>query len=282
MVNQPNRHQETLAQAIFRRKSIRSYTGQPLAAEHLAMLKGIARSAPRLTDTPVRFAFVEDPKQVDHVFVGILGSYGKIKNAPALLVGIAGPGDRMEESLGFTMEYMVLEATRHNIGTCWVSGMFRRRNVAEIVPLHEGEKVLAVSPLGYPAGAGGGGLLKSLAGSARRKDVFDIVFAERWQGDAHPMLEARPDLLRAVEAVRWAPSAMNRQPWRLILTDAAAVLTSVSKSSGLDNGIAMAHWAIAAHEEGLPGTWDVNPNRADWQPRLHLPDGVTLVGVYPL
>lgn len=282
MVNQLNRHQETLAQAIFRRKSIRSYTGEPLAAEHLTMLKGVAQSAPRLTDTPIRFAFVEDPKQVDHVFVGILGNYGKIKNAPALLVGISGAGDHMGESLGFSMEYIVLEATRHNIGACWVSGMFRRKNVADIVPLRDGETVLAVSPLGYPAGAGGGGLLKSLAGSAKRKSVLDIVFAERWQGDAHPVLEARPDLQRVVEAVRWAPSAMNRQPWRLVLTDTAAVLISVSKRSGLDNGIAMAHWAIAAHEEGLPGRWEVNPNRAEWQPRLQLPDSVTLVGVYAL
>ena len=125
-------------------------------------------------------------------------------------------------------------------------------------------------------------MLKSLAGSARRKAIEELVFAQRWPQDAQPLLKARPDLQRIVEAVRWAPSAMNRQPWRLILTDTAAILTSVSKRSGLDNGIAMAHWTIAAHEEGLTGKWDIAPNRDNWRKSLNLPDNVVLVGVYPL
>lgn len=282
MVNQPNRHQETLTQAIHRRKSIRSYSGAPLAPEHLGMLKGIAKNAPRLTDTPVRFAFVEDESQVDHILVGILGGYGKVKNAPALLVGIVGPGSHPAESLGFTMEYLILEATRHSIGTCWVSGTFRRKDVVEIVHSKAGEQVLAVSPLGYAVGAGGGELIKSIVGAKKRKPLKDIVFAGHWLGDSQSLLDTQAHLKRIVEAVRWAPSALNRQPWRLILTEKAAVLASVSKNSGLDNGIAMAHWAIAAHEEGIPGKWELAPSRDAWQERLQLPGNVTLVGVYPL
>lgn len=282
MVNQPNRQQETLAQAIHRRKSIRAYTGEPLAAEHLAMLKGIAKSAPRLTNTPVRFAFITDKNQIDRIFVGIMGNYGKVKHAPVLLVGLAGPGSHSLESLGFTMEYLILEATRHNLGTCWISGMFSQKNVVETVTLEPGEEVLAVSPLGYPAGSGGGKLLKSLAGSEKRKPLKDIVFAGQWQGDAQALLDSRADLARIAEAVRWAPSAMNRQPWRLILTETAAFLLSTSKKSGLDNGIAMAHWAIAAHEEGIPGQWELGAERNDWREQLKLPGNITWVGRYPL
>lgn len=282
MANLPNRHQETLTQAIHRRRSVRSYSGAPLAPEHLDMLKGIARHAPRLTDTSVRFAFVEDRAAVDLILVGILGDCGKVKDAPALIVGIVGPGAHPAESLGFTMEYLVLEATRHNIGACWISDTFNRKSVVERVPLQAGEQALVVSPLGYPAGSGSRSLF-GLPGSARKRKLLqDIVFADRWLGDSRSLLDTQVDLRRIAEAVRWAPSARNRQPWRLILMKDAAVLVSISKNSGLDNGIAMAHWAIAAHEEGFRGQWELAPSRDVWQERLQLPDHVTLVGVYPL
>jgi nitroreductase len=280
--NQTNLCPATLAEAIQRRTSIRSYTGAPLAEEHLSVLKDMAQTAPRLTNTPVRFVFVEDEGRIDRILVGLLGRYGKIKNPPALVAGIAGPGSYVEESLGFTMQHLILEATRHSIGTCWVSGMFKRKDAAEAAHLAPGEQVLAVSPLGYAAGSGGGELLKSLVGSKKRKSLEDIVYVDRWLGKSPTYLAVDVQLKRIAEAMRWAPSAVNRQPWRLILTETAAVLASVSRDSGLDNGIAMAHWTIAAHEEGLDGRWELELDRNEWRRRLQFPNHATLVGVYPL
>ena len=282
MVHQTRQPQISLTEAIHLRTSVRVYTGEPLAPEHLTMLKGVARTAPRLTDTPVRFAFVEDPEKVKYILRGIIGNYGKVKDAPLLMVGITGEGPHPHESLGYAMEYLILEATRHRIGTCWNSGMFNRKHVAQEVALSPGEEVLAVSPLGYPIPSGSNDLLKSLAGAKKRKHLQDIVFSDQWANDARPLLDNRPDLQRIAEAVRWAPSAANRQPWRLIITGTSVVLTSVSKNGGLDSGIAAAHWAIAAHEEGIPGTWDVNPDRNALKQSLQLPDHVELIGVYPL
>ena len=282
MVHQTRQPQISLTEAIHLRTSVRAYTGEPLAPEHLTMLKGVARTAPRLTDTPVRFAFVEDPEKVKYILRGIIGNYGKVKDAPLLMVGITGEGPHPHESLGYTMEYLILEATRHRIGTCWHSGMFSREHVVQEVSLSTGEEVLAVSPIGYPLPSGGKDLVRLLAGAKKRKHLKDIVFADQWANDARPLLDNRPDLQRIAEAVRWAPSGMNRQPWRLILTNTSAVLTSVSKNAGLDSGIAAAHWAIAAHEEGIPGTWNLNPDRNALKQSLRLPDHVELVGVYPL
>ena len=69
-------------------------------------------------------------------------------------------------------------------------------------------------------------------------------------------------LAEVLEAVRLAPSAVNRQPWRVVVTDSAAHFykkTSkgfVSEANGdmqkIDMGIALAHFALAAEERGLP------------------------------
>jgi nitroreductase len=36
------------------------------------------------------------------------------------------------------------------LGTCWVSGTFRPEIVGKSVKIKTGEKLLAISPLGYP------------------------------------------------------------------------------------------------------------------------------------
>jgi nitroreductase len=286
MVNESRQPQIPLTEAIRRRTSCRAYNGLPLAPEHLIMLKGIARSAPRLNAAPVRFAFLEGVEQTEAILSGLVGSYGRTRGAPLLLAGIAGPGQHRGESLGYTMEWLILEATRHNIGSCWMSGTFDRQRLAGKIALEEGEEVLAVSPLGYPSADADSALsqklVKTLVGANKRKPLRDIVFADYWGNSAEALLVNRPDLQRMAEAIRLAPSAVNRQPWRLILTPSMAVLASVSKRSGLDNGIALCHWTIAAHEEGLSGVWDLNPDREALREALRLPAKMEIIGIYPL
>lgn len=75
-----------------------------------------------------------------------------------------------------------------------------------------------------------------------------------------------------LEAVRWAPSASNRQPWRVVRTSAGwhfflertqgygkgtliFALLKIADLQRIDLGIAMCHFELAAREAGLPGTW---------------------------
>ena len=59
------------------------------------------------------------------VFRGIVGSYGRIDNAPAYVAFI---GDiyssHVQEAVGYTGEGIILEATALDLGTCWVGGLF--------------------------------------------------------------------------------------------------------------------------------------------------------------
>ena len=67
--------------------------------------------------------------------------------------------------------------------------------------------------------------------------------------------------------VRLAPSAVNKQPWRLIL-DGKKVHFFLKRTMGfesmfkmdlqrIDMGIAMCHFELAANEVGVDGKWKV-------------------------
>ena len=72
-----------------------------------------------------------------------------------------------------------------------------------------------VSPLGYPAKK------MSLREAAMRKGIgADKRLPEKdiyFNGDfATPLIAESTDIADALKAVRWAPSAVNRQPWRVV------------------------------------------------------------------
>ena len=85
--------------------------------------------------------------------------------------------------------------------------------------------------------------------------------------------------------VRLAPSASNKQPWRLIKVGAAwhfylrrtpgygsgivARFLAKNDLQRVDMGIAMCHWELTAQEAGLKGSW------ANQNPGLALPDALT-------
>jgi hypothetical protein len=74
-----------------------------------------------------------------------------------------------------------------------------------------------------------------------------------------------------LECVRMAPSASNKQPWRIIKGRGQNVMHFyLKRTPGYDNiikdirlqnvdmGIAMCHFELSARELGLKGDWNVN------------------------
>ena len=85
------------------------------------------------------------------VYSGIRGGYGIIKGAPSYLAFMGAPEEsERHEELGYIAEAAVLEATHLGLGTCKVSGTFDPQAAAKELDLASSERLLAVSPLGYP------------------------------------------------------------------------------------------------------------------------------------
>ena len=89
-------------------------------------------------------------ESVKDAFKGIVGSYGKIKDAPAFIAFIGNmDSDFVQEEVGYTGEGVILEATALGLNTCWVAGFFKPESVASLIEIKRNERVLAVTPVGY-------------------------------------------------------------------------------------------------------------------------------------
>lgn len=241
--------------AAPQRHSRRAFATTRASAEQLAALTELAESLRPWPDA--RIAIVAEPA-VD-VFRGVIGAYGKVTGAPHLLAVIAdesGARDTAHAHAGYIGEAAVLEATALGLDTCWVGGFFDPARVDAVVPTSGGERVIAVSPVGFATD----GLsttektMRTMAGAHKRLPLSTI--APGAGDDAWPAWA-----LAAAECVRLAPSAVNRQPWRLRLEDGALIVARDSAmempkvTRALDCGIAMLHAELGARDAGASGTW---------------------------
>jgi len=130
---------------------------------------------------------------------------------------------------GISGEAFVLEATHLGLGSCWMTGNYRRSEARALA--REEEQVMAVIPLGQPQDPQG-------ARNRRRKDLSALCQENPsdWPHWAY----------KAAEAVRQAPSALNRQPWRMSCAGATLQLTS-PRFGSLEDGIATLHLEAAAY-----------------------------------
>jgi len=200
-----------------------------------------------------------------------LGTYGVIKNARLFLAGKVKKGSKAVEDYGYCMESLILKATALGLGTCWLAGTLSAGGFTRAVNLQKNELLPAVSPIGYPAQK------KSLtekifrwsAGSDRRKPWPLIFFTGNFSTPLTSQQAGK--YFEALENVRFAPSACNRQPWRILQdTTANAFHFYLQRAFGyklrdvyiqdIDMGIAMNHFEITLRELGIEGQWIIEDN----------------------
>ena len=210
---------EKLRQAALVRTSCRSFAGAPDTAA-FAALSVVGRCAlpgARLVLTPVD----------ESLFTGTILGMGRITGCKMAAVVIAcGTEALCRVNAGILGEAFVLEATALGLGTCWVSGTYRRKQIR--LPMQENETVLAVIAVGVPE--------KPLQApeNRRRKPLDKLMNA----------VPADGMMLDAAKLVQIAPSAMNMQPWRMEALPGAFALT-ISDRALLDGGIALCHAELA-------------------------------------
>jgi nitroreductase len=238
-------------QAIFQRKSRRSFMAdRPITEDQFNRLESLSRTFRPFSDARVKII----RQAPDNILRGIIGSYGRITGAPAyaVMLGTAS-SPSSPEHVGYIGEALLLEATAIGLGTCWVSGMFRRNGVQKQIHLAVDERIFAVTPLGYGERdfTVKEKIYVGIAGSSKRKNLAAITEGTSplpWQG-------------KALEAARIAPSARNRQPWRfLVAPDAITIRLDTPQDSDrypkrLDCGIAMLHLELGARSAGVAGHW---------------------------
>lgn len=246
-------------QTVKARSSVRTYAENSLSETERNTLKSYFPSSANPFGIDVKFRLLE--KDLSNSGAK-LGTYGVIKGADSFIGASVKNGELALEALGYSFEKLILYATSLGLGTCWLGGTFNRSGFAKAMELTRGELFPAVSPVGHPLGKMRfvEALARRSAKSGQRKSWNELFF----DGDLSVPLtkEKAGQFAFPLEMLRLAPSAVNRQPWRIIFDNGsfhfyeAGVMRNIKSELDIqrvDIGIAACHFHLASLEKGLSG-----------------------------
>ena len=264
------------SELVRERRSVRTFDGKGLGSREKEQLQALAGNCGNPYGIPVEFRFLNT--MADGVGSKVISGTddfvaAKLRKVP-----------HFEEALGFSMERFVLDAWDLGIGTTWIGGTMDRPAFERAMDLAEGEVMPCVTPIGCPAKRMSfmEFAMRKGVGADKRKTFEELFF----DGDPEePLTEEKAGrLLLPLEMVRLGPSAVNKQPWRLVLKDGLVHFYN-SASKGFENspagdmqkidmGIALCHFALGAEEAGVRTEFEI----AD--PKIPMPDRTEYIASY--
>jgi len=276
---------------IRRRTSCRTYDGEPVVAETRTRLQTLLdheSSAP--FGTRVRLALIA-AREDDQAAVRRLGTYGFIKGATAYLAGAvleSGSTGALED-FGYVVERAVLYATSLGLGTVWLGGTFTKRRFERAMDLRSGESLPAVIALGNASASAraADAVIRRGAQADKRLPWEQLFYAAQPEGrglfETALSRKSAGTYEAPLDMVRIAPSASNKQPWRIVRDNETwhfymqrtrryrprNALLGVADMQRIDMGIALCHFELTALQLGLAGHW------AFEDPGLPLPGSLT-------
>ena len=166
-------------EAARTRRSIRKYQEKPVETEKLMKILEAARLSPSANNNqPWHFIAVTD----ETVRKKLLPAYNSawFVNAPAIIVACATPSkgwsrqdgeDYWKVDVAIAMQTMVLVAHELGLGTCWIAA-FKENKVKEALGIPKEVRVIAMTPVGYPA--------EQKGPVTKRKTENEIVHLDHW------------------------------------------------------------------------------------------------------
>ena len=262
-----------LLDIVMGRKSVRSFDGSNLKPDDKIKLESYAAEIRNPFDIPVRFVFLdaEEHNLSSPVITGEkLYVAGKVEKKPYADV-----------AFGYSFEKLVLYAWSMGIGTTWIGGTMRREAFERAAALSGNEMMPCISPLGYPAKK------RSLKESMMRKGVradtrypVDQLFFNETLYQPLPE-KIKQEMSDLIGMVRWAPSAVNKQPWRVVYKnnawhffekkDKGYVKEETGDLQKIDVGIALCHFVMGLEELAVPQKVVID------NPGINIPDNMEYI-----
>ncbi|HEU68486.1 MAG TPA: nitroreductase family protein [Candidatus Acetothermia bacterium] len=142
-------------QAIRARRSVRAFRSQPVEAEKVEAILEAGRWAPSGKNAqPWRFVIVESAAKREEL-ARLVPQRNMIGSAPvtiALLLDRKAGYDELKDAqgIGACAQNMLLAVHALGLGACWI-GRARDREVEALLGAREGEELMMLIPIGYPA-----------------------------------------------------------------------------------------------------------------------------------
>lgn len=234
----------TSYEAIYNRYSVRKFDKRPLPDALLMNLDKHIEEVDRLnSDISCKIKVVKDNEEK------ITGLF-RVKAPYYFLVFVDKNKNQAKFEAGYVAEQLVLFLVARGVGTCYQGG-------AKIpkASIPDGMELATIVAFGYSAGR---------------------VYREDNQAKRHPLSKTclfketpDEDFRTLLKAARLAPSALNGQPWRVVVYSNRMYLFCKPKKRmdlidcELDAGIFFAHLAVAAEELWLDVTFSYEENMLD-------------------
>ena len=244
---------------IRRRRSVRAFSGEALRYEDRQKLDEFLKTLDNPFGIPVEFRFLEAKEHglSSPVIIGT-DAYvaAKVSRVP-----------QSEIAYGYSFEAFCLFAESLGIGTVMLAGTLNRSAFEKVMNVNNTEVMPVASPIGYPADK------QSAREKLMRKGIkaderlpFDALFFENSFAQGLTP-ENAGKFQDALEMVRLAPSAGNKQPWRAVVCDdkvhfyekktKAMSNNPLGDIQKVDVGIALAHFDLTLKENGIGGSFAV-------------------------
>ena len=233
-----------MIKAINLRKSVRNYKNESLTSEDLQKVKTIINEAkPLHYNIPMGVFLIEEGEKITDTFKGLIGKYTKV-TAPHYIAFTSEIKEGHLENIGFIGEEIVLKLTELGLGTCWVGAAIKEDQFKNIVRVQPNQNYIIIVAFGYPAQE-----LKPVTGRKRLDKSKIVSGAYEYQYET------------IVQAFIDAPSAVNSQPWKLIIEqnkfdlylENRSFLTKklLKEMNHVDIGIGLSHLYNSAIELGF-------------------------------
>lgn len=228
---------EEILRAISNRHAVRSYTDRPIEQEKIDELTALMDECNRMSGLHIQF-IANDPKAFD----SRLARYGKFSGVSNYFAMVGPKGGKLDETIGYYGEQLVLKAQMLGLNTCWVGLTFKKN--PDVVDVADGERLRCVIAVGYGTTQGVAHKVKSVA---------DVVAVDP-RLNAADGASGMPAWFRdGVEAALLAPTAVNQQKFKLALkgdkyVHAKAGLAFFSK---VDLGIVKYHFELGAGKDNF-------------------------------
>ncbi len=245
-----------IIETIRKRRSVRTYTGEPLRDEHIAQIKQFIGQMKPPFNKKARVELICMDTAGEPIK---LGTYGWVKGARDFLALIYEDAPFADTAAAYMFEEVLLFCTSLDLGTCWLGGSFSRSDFKKQIILGPDEKLRIVSPVGYPSDRQHfieKYIVRADKNHVSRKAFGELFFVGNFET---PLTESAAEpFFTPLEMVRLAPSANNKQEWRVLRQNKTLHFykNPYPMFDTIDMGIALCHFELTCKELGIEGHFE--------------------------
>lgn len=253
--------EKAISEIIKERTSVRTYNQNEIDKEKIVKIEEFIDNLKGPFNEKVRFKIINSKETLKGEKIG---TYGIIKGANIFIAVAYENGEMALEEVGYEMEKLILFVTSLGLGTCWIGGTFNKSEFSKAMELKDNETLPIVTPIGrnedkkrFIERA-----MKFFTKSKKRKEWYELFFLRDFSIPLTPVINLGY-FKEVLENVRLAPSALNKQPWRIVKDSNKFhfyINSPKIKNDKLtfdihriDMGIAMCHFDLTCRKLGLEG-----------------------------